>query len=409
MKRVLPIVLGVALGCTAHRAPEPDAASLDAGLALRVDVPKPPVVAPTDVLDVGSVGEWIPFRPERVTGVITPCGRGEPVSYFTPNFAYSVHARSDSLFFDVGGRLYRTQLRNRESDILTQGLAHASAQSSWGGIGDVALYARIVSSIESVPKSVALLRLNDELSGGRIIWQRNFTSDFPNVPAGGLRTLVATDRFVAFVMATSTQRQRLYVGGPNAEDMQPAPEGLLPTHARGEGDRMVFDDGNDIWLYTHGTRRFENLTRDRPVQSLPWISGDRVVWVDQRHGDGSGADAYNPEIYHMDLRDRIPHRVTQDPLERPAIQIFPMIAGEWIVWADQRLDPQPNSVFQITRRALYGWHLGTAHEYVIDDAPDGQYLTLPFVDNGWVYYSCSIPSQRQRDSYYRQRLPAASP
>jgi hypothetical protein len=407
--RVLPVVLWVGLGCTAHRAPESDAASLDAGLALRVDVPKPPIVAPADVLDVGSVGEWISFRPERVTGVIAPCGRGEPVSYFTPGSIYMAHTQPGTLLFSVVGRIMRADLQQRTSHVLTPPLLNFSSYTSQGDDGSLALYWRHDSNSESVPKSLAIIRMNDELSGGRIIWQRNFTSDFPNVFAGGLRALVATDRFVAFVMATSTQIQRLYVGGPNAEDMQPAPEGLLPTHARGEGDRMVFDDGNDIWLYTHSTRRFENLTRDRPVQYQPWISGDHVVWVDLRHGGGSALNASNPEIYHMDLRDRVPHRVTHDPVERPAIQGFPMIDGEWIVWADKRHDAQPNSVVQTTRSALYGWHLGTAREVVIDDAADGLWLGLPFVHDGWVYYSCSIPSQRQRDSYYRQRLPTPRP
>lgn len=407
--RVLPVVLWVGLGCTAHRAPEPDAASLDAGLALRVDVPKPPIVAPADVLDVGSVGEWISFRPERVTGVIAPCGRGEPVSYFTPGSIYMAHTQPGTLLFSVVGRIMRADLQQRTSHVLTPPLLNFSSYTSQGDDRSLALYWRHDSNSESVPKSLAIIRMNDELSGGRIIWQRNFTSDFPNVRAGGLRTLVATDRFVSFIMTTSTQQQRLYVGGPNAEDMQPAPEGLLPTHARGEGDRMVFDDGNDIWLYTHSTRRFENLTRDPAVQYQPWISGDHVVWVDLRHGGGSALNASNPEIYRMDLRDRGPHRVTHDPVERPAIQGFPMIDGEWIVWSDKRHDAQPNSVVQTTRSALYGWHLGTAREVVIDDAADGLWLGLPFVHDGWIYYSCSIPSLRQRDSYYRQRLPTPRP
>jgi len=67
------------------------------------------------------------------------------------------------------------------------------------------------------------------------------------------------------------------------------------------------------------------ITIDPANQSSPDISGDRIVWMDQRNGLAS-------DIYMYDLVSNTEVQITTDPNE----QINPKISGDWIVWADLR-------------------------------------------------------------------------
>ena len=67
------------------------------------------------------------------------------------------------------------------------------------------------------------------------------------------------------------------------------------------------------------------ITSDPADQSSPDISGNRIVWMDQRN-------VLARDIYMYDLASNSEVQITTDPNE----QINPKISGDWIVWADLR-------------------------------------------------------------------------
>ena len=66
------------------------------------------------------------------------------------------------------------------------------------------------------------------------------------------------------------------------------------------------------------------VTTDRSDQVAPAIDGDRIVWVDGRHG---GAD-----IYLYDIVTATETRITNGT----AVALWPDISGSRIVWQDNR-------------------------------------------------------------------------
>jgi hypothetical protein len=90
----------------------------------------------------------------------------------------------------------------------------------------------------------------------------------------------------------------------------------------------------------------------------------------------------------MNLRDRVPVRITHDPPEHPVYQEEPSIRGEWIVWNDLRHNPWPNRRHDLFTSEIYGYHLGTRREYPIAVDHRGPMGGAVIYDQQ-VYFHCS--------------------
>lgn len=82
--------------------------------------------------------------------------------------------------------------------------------------------------------------------------------------------------------------------------------------------------GLDIYSKDLATGRETRLTSDPADQSLPRISGHRVVWQDQRNGDD--------DIYGYDLSNGAEFRISG----AEGRQWFADISGDRVVWMDER-------------------------------------------------------------------------
>ena len=88
----------------------------------------------------------------------------------------------------------------------------------------------------------------------------------------------------------------------------------------------------------------------------PAIWGDRITWVDQRHG--------NPEIYIYDIiPGGVPGRETRLTFNSTADRYQPAIHGNRIVWLDQRNATDPNNF------DVYLFDLDTGLERRITSSP----------------------------------------
>lgn len=98
------------------------------------------------------------------------------------------------------------------------------------------------------------------------------------------------------------------------------------------GNRIVWGDdrnGNyDIYLYDLATNRERSITTEFRRQLYPDISGNWIVWFDDRH-NGSG------DIYLYDLSRGTEQRITASPADQKGAEI----SGESIVWRDNRNSP----------------------------------------------------------------------
>jgi len=92
------------------------------------------------------------------------------------------------------------------------------------------------------------------------------------------------------------------------------------------GDNVVWVDNrtrnNDIYLFDIPTEIERQITSDKFSQVYPAISGDNIVWEDHRNG--------NTNIYVYDILTEEEKEVTAGPSRHPAI------SGDKIVWEDYR-------------------------------------------------------------------------
>jgi beta propeller repeat protein len=102
------------------------------------------------------------------------------------------------------------------------------------------------------------------------------------------------------------------------------------------GSKVVWQQGwfpnLDIWSYDLVANRRRQLTTNKQSQTLPRISGDRVVWADNRNG------STNADVYLRNLRTGALRRITA----RSGNQVTPVISGTRIVYLDSA-----NGVLQI--------------------------------------------------------------
>jgi beta propeller repeat protein len=94
------------------------------------------------------------------------------------------------------------------------------------------------------------------------------------------------------------------------------------------GDRIVWKDernGNgDIYVYNLSTSRETQITTDKSDQYLPFVYDDRVVWEDERNG--------NVDIYMYNFSTSKESRITSNKSD----QLWASIYGNRIVWVDTR-------------------------------------------------------------------------
>ncbi len=101
------------------------------------------------------------------------------------------------------------------------------------------------------------------------------------------------------------------------------------------GQKIVWEDdrnGNfDIYLYDMGTGQTRRLTDDPKDQVAPRISGNRVVWQDYRNSQS----LENPDIYLLDLSTG-EERMLNSPFsfDNGGYEMRPDIDGDVVVWED---------------------------------------------------------------------------
>lgn len=194
------------------------------------------------------------------------------------------------------------------------------------------------------------------------------------------------------------------------------PDGAVVNNLRSSGNRLLFmqdggGHGQDLWLWTLGESSPQPLVVEDYDQFSATIVGNTVVWTDARHGRGDVIDKDNPEIYWLDLTERIQHRLTNTSAN-PTLKGFPDANDDWIIWLDARNNtdstgaPAPNAGdFRSVRRAeLFGYH-----------RPSGRMLPIytgnvlagpPRILGNYVYFDCALDAVSNRALY---RIPLPTP
>lgn len=306
-------------------------------------------------------------------------------SWWHANDATSICAFGESIFIDAQSNTFRYDNATGRSYItLGRGSVEVGGRVRCTGR---AIYAALIDQ----SWQTAVLRFDNADGPGRVVWVGN--EGMPLIPerGGGFFELAVTDRVLAWIFLGGPRGPVLYVSGPLGEDVgELTVNGGLPYDLRADGDHLVFVAEGDLWMYTRSTRALENLTHDTAAQWNPWISGDHLVWMDQR--DNPGYDHWNPnnpEVYYMNLRDRVPVRITRDPPERPAHQYGPVTDGRWIVWADYRNNNTPNVMATDGEAQVYGYHLAERREQRLVGGRHRLYL--PTIAAGDLYVACGAP------------------
>ncbi|MDP3277152.1 MAG: hypothetical protein Q8Q09_18315 [Deltaproteobacteria bacterium] len=241
-----------------------------------------------------------------------------------------------------------------------------------------------------------------------MLWSHR--EDPPTTRLFGWSALTATDTLVAFnrvaIEPTWSVQANLYVMNPDGTNLENVtagePDNVLEFRA--DGDRIVYSLHGQIRMWSRVNRVSRVIAPTRRAQWMPWISGDYVVWTDQRHGErGTRVEPDNPEIYLMNLRTEEVTRVTHDPPERLAVQDRATVQGDWVVWLDLRHATAPNGSFLGDRMAIYGYHIPSRREFVLFNDPPCL-ATSPVIFGEHVYFGAFVPSVN-RTGMYRVPLP----
>lgn len=134
-----------------------------------------------------------------------------------------------------------------------------------------------------------------------------------------------------------------------------------------DGGRVVWQDARtgptDIYLWSPTQPNGVNLTNSPQWEVYPDLDGDLVIWKDGYRGIGiHGLNIVSGRLFTV--------TVGQHELSRP------QLSGQTVVWADDRRGAKDWNI--------YGYDLATQQEFVISDAPGNQ--ADPQLDWPWVVW-----------------------
>jgi hypothetical protein len=160
-----------------------------------------------------------------------------------------------------------------------------------------------------------------------------------------------------------------------------------------------------VKVWQHGDAEPRLLSPSNREQWHPWIHGDHVVWIDQRHGEGERGSPDNPEVYYHNLRTGETRRITNDPPERAVAQDSVVVEGDWIAWTDRRTVSDADSGAALVRSEIYGYHIPTSREVVLVSDPNCL-ASQPMLLGGRRVFAAYPVSGRSGEPMYEAPLPA---
>ena len=173
-----------------------------------------------------------------------------------------------------------------------------------GGIYAMNLTTQETTRISSGPVQGDPLIISPDLSGDTVIWadqsSGNYTV-FVSQGGGAPVSLASSSAMQGFPAISGDRAVWSEVGNGSSslvihnltsgEEQRIAggPPGLV-TYLDISGDLVVWQnatsqDTDDIYLYEITTGEIQQITSDNAAQYLPQISGDRIVWMDNRSGN----------------------------------------------------------------------------------------------------------------------------
>jgi beta propeller repeat protein len=202
------------------------------------------------------------------------------------------------------------------------------------------------------------------------------------------------------------------VGGPDPEEPISLDIGQNACCLSVSGDRAVWSEDGDIWMHTFSTGVTEVLEAHTAEQTDPVLSGDLLVWADDRNGDrdlwmtnlsnGKSGVLYDTigdqdepwldgttlvflsrhkpphtdkeaDVWTLDVNDPTSARaLTDDETE----QSYPHVRGDRVVWTDFRNDPQGVYTDQVdpleNNGDIFGYDLGLDEEFIVTNDPSKQ-------------------------------------
>lgn len=151
----------------------------------------------------------------------------------------------------------------------------------------------------------------------------------------------------------------------------------------GQGNKVVWSQrvtgfkGGQIMVYDLDSGKTTQVDPHQGDQWMPRVQGDKIVWVDHRNDpSGDRFNHRNSDIYLHDLSTGLTTPVTT----HPALQEWPDVWGDWVVWHDKRANPDG-----ITGGVdVYAKNMKTNQELQITSGPrnDG----YPRVDRDRIFY-----------------------
>ncbi len=161
---------------------------------------------------------------------------------------------------------------------------------------------------------------------------------------------------------------------------------------RHEGDYVVWEDvtliPTDIYAYQISTGQTWNLSNHERDQLSPRIDNGRVVWLDYRNGGGGyWGSQENADVYLYDLAEEKLVRIT----DKPWIQAYPDISGDRIVWQDNRANKDPNDKYDFSNVDIWMYDMSSGKEYQITDHDGAE--TYPQIIGDKVFYYHRPPGE----------------
>ena len=139
------------------------------------------------------------------------------------------------------------------------------------------------------------------------------------------------------------------------------------------GDKIVWLDNRhssetdtEVYLYDFTTKKERRITNVASRKDDVSISGNRIVWTDWRNG--------NQDIYMYDLATNVEKRITTNTKS----QVYPKIDGDKIVWQDYRDGSIGSAVY------MYDLATNTEKRLVISE---GKHQERPAISGNYVVWS----------------------